>query len=193
MILEKTAVKAALPSVWFKVYHIRLKGHFDTDYGYIGVTKSELKDRLRKHRSGETLISSVLRETPKDQIEIVELYRFTDKEEALEHEFMLRPMMNMGWNRFAGGNIGTTLYCPKCKKPLKGRANDNALCADCHDTRFKGNRYKLMDPNGREYYPDSLREFCKEHDLQSSHIIEVAQGKKMQHKGWTATIIEGRR
>lgn len=44
----------------------------------------------------------------------------------------------------------------------------------------------VTDTNGKEYIVNGVTEFAQEHGLHHSHLLEVAQGKARQHKGWTA-------
>lgn len=42
-------------------------------------------------------------------------------------------------------------------------------------------------PDGTEYrVEDGLRGFCREHQLSSSTLVQVAKGNRTHHKGWTA-------
>ena len=43
----------------------------------------------------------------------------------------------------------------------------------------------LISPEGIKHQLLSCRHFCKEHNLDDSHICKVLQGKQKQHKGWT--------
>lgn len=44
-------------------------------------------------------------------------------------------------------------------------------------------------PDGTEYAVQGIRKFCKEHQLDHSAIIRVAQGKQKNHKGWQAHYV----
>jgi hypothetical protein len=39
---------------------------------------------------------------------------------------------------------------------------------------------------GKETYYESVTAACREHDLQKSNLISVINGKRKQHKGFTA-------
>lgn len=44
----------------------------------------------------------------------------------------------------------------------------------------------FIDPNGNLVAPiTNLAEFCREHDLDDTHMIAVANGRICSHKGWT--------
>lgn len=49
------------------------------------------------------------------------------------------------------------------------------------------NTYRLIDIDKNINVIDNLEEFCKIHNLQSSHMIKVCSGKRKHHKGWTGT------
>ena len=44
--------------------------------------------------------------------------------------------------------------------------------------------------DGTCYISKNLRKFCREHNLVSNNMSEVANGKRKQHKGWTCRYIE---
>ncbi|CAM0108522.1 HNH endonuclease [Vibrio phage PS15B-6] len=44
--------------------------------------------------------------------------------------------------------------------------------------------YKLTTPNGDEITICNMAQFCKGNDLNASHMIHVATGKRKSHKGW---------
>lgn len=45
--------------------------------------------------------------------------------------------------------------------------------------------YILVDPSGKEIHiKNGLEKFCKENNLQRSHLVSVASGKRKHHKGW---------
>jgi group I intron endonuclease len=46
--------------------------------------------------------------------------------------------------------------------------------------------YILTAPSGEEIFVNNLPEFCRQHNLQSSHICHVCKGKRKHHKGWVA-------
>lgn len=48
----------------------------------------------------------------------------------------------------------------------------------------------VTSPDGIEYVAHGLKQFCKEHNLLRHHLIEVADGKCKQHRGWTARYPE---
>jgi len=44
----------------------------------------------------------------------------------------------------------------------------------------------VFSPDGTEYRVTGIRQFCREHSLNPSHLSEVARGKQSNHKGWIA-------
>lgn len=48
----------------------------------------------------------------------------------------------------------------------------------------------VTSPDGTEYFVHGIVEFCKEHNLAHSSIMQVAKGKQKQHRGWTARFPE---
>jgi len=45
-------------------------------------------------------------------------------------------------------------------------------------------KYKMTSPEGEEFIVDGIMDFCKKYNLNHSHLIAVAKGRKKQHKGW---------
>lgn len=48
---------------------------------------------------------------------------------------------------------------------------------------------KFVSPEGNEYYYNSQKEGCKEHNLPTSKISEVKNGKLPHYKGWKVYIL----
>lgn len=177
----------------YKVYHIHKKGNNDLSEGYVGVTRRSLAYRLSQHFCSTRPVGKILRSLGKENVEI-SLIKMLPKAEALNMEYVLRPKRNMGWNTMAGGNVAT-VRCPVCGKPLPKRKT-GTVCIDCFDTKFKkgdmphnygtGKRYLITDPDGNTYTPESLVEFCKEHELTPQNLRMVAKGTRKHHKGWKA-------
>lgn len=180
----------------YKVYHIHEKGNNDLSSGYVGVTRRSLSYRLSQHFCSKRPVGEILRNLGRENVEIT-LVKMLPKAEALNMEYVLRPELNMGWNRMAGGNAAT-VRCPVCGKPMPKRRT-GTVCRECFDTRFKkgdmphnygtGKRYLITDPNGNTYTPESLVEFCREHGLTPQNLRKVAKGTRKHHKGWKAVEI----
>lgn len=51
--------------------------------------------------------------------------------------------------------------------------------------------WELTDAEGKEYKTDNLRQFCREHGLNQSNVLYVAQGKMAHSKGWKARYADG--
>jgi hypothetical protein len=49
-------------------------------------------------------------------------------------------------------------------------------------------RYQFVSPNGDKVTVFNLRRFCRENNLNASHMAQVALGKENQHKGWTIAL-----
>lgn len=54
-----------------------------------------------------------------------------------------------------------------------------------HNNYSKAKGGKLRGPDNNIYVFENIREFCREHKLQQSHIVKVLKGMYKQHKGWT--------
>ena len=182
----------------YTLYHIRPKGETDTSKFYVGITKNSLKARLGQHMHSKRPVGDVLRTLGQDAIEIVSLGKYP-LQEALQKEYELRPYMHMGWNIMAGGQR-RTVVCSGCGKYLPKRRT-GAQCEGCNDRRFKvgdmppnygkGVKAVLVDPEGNEYMPFSLHQFCAKHGLVTANVRKVLKGERKHTKGWTARLLEG--
>ena len=182
----------------YTLYHIRPKGETDTSKFYVGITKNTLQYRLGQHFHSPRPVGDALRALGREAIEIVCLGKFP-LQEALQEEYKLRPYTNMGWNILAGGNV-RTVTCSGCGKYLPKRRT-GAQCEDCNNRRFKegdmphnygkGVRAVLVDPEGNEYMPFSLHQFCPKHGLVTSNVRKVLKGERKHTKGRTARLLEG--
>lgn len=177
----------------YKVYHIRIKGNEDIGDGYIGITRRNIKYRLSQHYQSQRRVGTILRSIPKDQIEVVELYRLAE-DTAKTVEFMLRPDRHVGWNDMAGGNRSTVM-CTTCGTPLPKRRT-GSQCGKCNDGKFgkgnipfnygKGERYKLISPDGEIFFPEAFTVFCRERGLNPQNLRKVASGARHHSNGWKA-------
>lgn len=182
----------------YTVYHIRPKGETDTSKYYIGITKNSLSVRLGQHMCSNRPIGDVLRALGRDSVEIVPLHK-APLHDALQLEFNYRPRRFMGWNIQAGGEE-STVKCSGCGKLLPKRKT-GAMCSACNHTKFSigqmphsfgtGIKCILVSPEGEEFIPYSLHQFCKERGLVTANIRKVLKGERKQSKGWTARLIDG--
>lgn len=181
----------------YKVYHIHEKGNYNTDQGYIGITRRSLAYRLGQHFNSKRPVGEILRKLGRDNVEIT-LLDMCPKEVALEVEYYFRPQRFMGWNTRAGGDKPTVI-CPVCGKAMPKRKS-GTICRDCKETRFtvghkphnygKGEKYRLTAPDGTVYEPVAFTAFCTEHNLTAQNLRSVAKGKRYHHKGWKAERID---
>ena len=75
------------------------------------------------------------------------------------------------------------------KHPLWGRTHTQESRNKMSQTQLKY-LYELTDSNGDIYVTDNLRAFTRQHDLNQGNLVNVINGKKKSHKGWTARIVE---
>ncbi len=50
--------------------------------------------------------------------------------------------------------------------------------------------YIVTTPEGKEIYIKNLKAFCREHELNPTHMIQTAKGFHMRHKGWRCRYAE---
>lgn len=51
---------------------------------------------------------------------------------------------------------------------------------------FRAKPFKIKNPNGEIIEGENLKKFCKENNLNNSHIGAVIKGHRKHHKGWSA-------
>lgn len=57
-----------------------------------------------------------------------------------------------------------------------------------HSVAELGNQISVVEfscPKGARVKVSNIRQFCRDNDLQPSHMCEVLSGERKQHKGWT--------
>jgi len=52
------------------------------------------------------------------------------------------------------------------------------------NSQAKSREWIIIDPNGEESRVVNLCQFCKDHDLSTGHMSNVAKGIRSHHKGW---------
>ena len=86
----------------YYIYWIKKKEHNNIfSEGYVGISNSPER-RLLEHSINKSMVGNNIRKY-RDDIEIVVLYQFNNKEDALSKEKELRPRKKIGWNIAVGG------------------------------------------------------------------------------------------
>jgi hypothetical protein len=89
------------------VYWIRKKEHTDIyTQGYVGVTKTNLEERVRSHKKNykNSIVAGKLRKY--DDLVCEVIHNVPSLAEALELEAKYRPTPMVGWNLQRGGELG---------------------------------------------------------------------------------------
>jgi len=167
----------------YKVYHIHEVGDTDTSKGYIGITRRSLSYRLGQHKHSKRPIGLILRSGI--EVAIRQIGNMVSKDDAMYIEGALRPNMNIGWNVMCGGNRSN----PNWRKPT-GAITTFAKGHEPHNSG-KGEKYKLISPEGDVFYPEVFTVWCREHGLTPQNIRKVAKGTRKHSKGWNAEKITG--
>jgi hypothetical protein len=160
----------------YKVYHIHEKGKPELNDGYIGITKRTIRHRFGQHKSSTRPTGFKIRELGVENV-MVTILAYLPKYEASMMERQLRPINNTGWNLDAGGLYGLT-----ASRFNKGHEPHNL---------GKGEKYKLISPEGDVFYPEVFTVWCREHGLTPQNIRKVAKGLRKHSKGWRAEKITG--
>jgi group I intron endonuclease len=73
--------------------------------------------------------------------------------------------------------------------PRKGVILSNQTKSLLRNARLKHSKtYSITAPDGMTETTSHLKEFCSKHNLNLSHMIEVANGKHKHHKGYRVTL-----
>lgn len=114
-------------------------------------------------------------------LEIVE-----DKNNLIQREQFwldtLKPFGNNGYNsrRKADSNLGIKWSSKQREK------NENLWTDEYRKEQGKksAKTYTFISPEGNKVIITNLHEFCEKHNLCYCHMLELINGKRMQHKGW---------
>lgn len=79
----------------------------------------------------------------------------------------------------------------KMSRIRTGHTTSNATRAKISESNVIGNAWRMKtlivtSPEGETFTIHGIGQFCKEHNLNRSAIIQVAKGKANHHKGWKA-------
>lgn len=178
----------------YYVYHIKLPNHTLND-GYIGVSNDPDR-RLYEHKnhSGNLHLQRAFAKYEEVVLEI--LHCCFTQEEAYTLETFYRPLEQMGWNINKGGmhppsQLGKT-FPPEinAKKASKGPKNPmyGTIGHKCPSAK-PANIYKYTT---NEIIASNvvINEYCREHNLNASHMSSTARGDRRQHKGYYAKYIQ---
>lgn len=82
-------------------------------------------------------------------------------------------------------NLGKTVTSEQRRKisqKLTGRKPTKEHIQNQINAQSK--RFKVYSPDGTEQIIKNLEEFCRQQELNSAHMRQVASGNRKQHKGW---------
>lgn len=83
--------------------------------------------------------------------------------------------MTVGGEHSVAGRKGSPEHRMKMSKIMKGRVKFTKT-------------YLVTTPVGETINVDNLAKFCRENKINNSHMTEVAQGKRKQHKGYKCSF-----
>lgn len=99
-----------------------------------------------------------------------------------------------GYNNFLGNTWfkGKT-HSDDAKKAI---GEKNRIAHQKNKDRYDeiyGNRLgidiRVITPDGKTIVINNISKFCREHDLDKSHLIKVAKGKALTHKGYSCEYL----
>lgn len=145
------------------VYWIREKQHNNIyTEGYVGITKKELKERVREHKKnkGNSVVAGKLRKH-KDLVWSV-VHEVQTLDEALSFENEYRPFQNTGWNLQKGGEVGVepewySIPENSLRHSMKTSEATRRGIATKDTTEARSERAKLNHKNKPESYRDIVK------------------------------------
>jgi len=79
----------------------------------------------------------------------------------------------------------------KAKRSAAAKKRGMSAIAKAAGVAATSKQWICTSPEGVEYHITNLREFCRTHELLSHSMWLIAQGKQIQHKGWTCEYARG--
>jgi predicted GIY-YIG superfamily endonuclease len=145
------------------VYWIRERQHEDIyTEGYVGITKKELKERVREHKKnkGNSIVAGKLRSSQDLVWSVIHEVETLEEALSLEHEY--RPFQNTGWNLQRGGEIGVesdwySIPENSLKHSKKTSEATRRGIATKDTTEARSERAKLIHKNKPESYKDIVK------------------------------------
>lgn len=173
---------------------------------YIGQTIQQVKTRFNWHYNnpGSPMIHNALQKYGRDRFKITILCKYTSKEELDKMEkYYIKKYNTMdrsiGYNRSEGGDGTHGYHHTKDAKEAMSKWCKGRFCGK--DNHFYGKKHTIetklkmrkclvvMFPDGHEEIIHGIKEFCQLHNLDISHMVKVANGKRNHHKGfWCAYL-----
>ena len=77
---------------------------------------------------------------------------------------------------------------PETRAKISMSKTGHKLTPEAYTGRMKS--LIVIAPDGTEQTIHGIKQFCREHHLNASHLLQVAKGKERQHKGWKARFPE---
>ncbi|NOH23530.1 HNH endonuclease [Vibrio europaeus] len=75
----------------------------------------------------------------------------------------------------------------KDEDKANNHANNLEYCTAQYNTEYsQAKTFHFLTPEGELTKVFNLKKFCRENNLNSGNLNQVALGKRKQHKGWTA-------
>jgi len=155
---------------------------------YIGITNN-YSMRCNNHRRTTACpaIAAAIRKYGWDNFthEILQENLTLDEANTMEQQFIKEhnTLYPNGYNLTTGGKVGKKFPHTEERKravseKLKGRRlSKERILKNCR-------KYVITDPSGHVFCIANLYQFCKDHQLNSGAMANVARGALKQYKGW---------
>lgn len=73
--------------------------------------------------------------------------------------------------------------------PMYGKTQSEEAKEKQREKRCK-RKYSITSPSGETFITNNIKKFCREHNLDSSNVYNIVNGKYKQYKGYTGKILE---
>jgi len=144
----------------YYIYWIKRKSHNNVlTEGYVGFSNN-VERQFEEHKSATSKVGKAIKKY--SDVEVITLYKFKSKQEALDKEKELRPEERIGWNIAIGGQVPpliTKEAAQKISQTLK-RKKISPYCEKTHSpeslekaklTKIKANRKMYHNPITGDY------------------------------------------
>jgi len=124
---------------------------------------------------------------------------FTNRKHSAESKLKMSESRTGKGNHFYGKNL-TKDHRAKISEALRGREFSNAHKRKISESRIgkylgsenkTSKKYIITGPNGNNILIHGLSNFCRENNLNQSHMSSCATGKRKSHKGFKCKIFLG--
>lgn len=169
---------------------------------YIGQTIRTVNARFYHHKynaknyMANVYLYNAMRKYGIEKFKVEQIDEAKTKEELNEKERLWISKLSPAYNMTEGGDGGccrrghkfTEEHKAKIAAAMRGKKMSSEHKEKLIQSRVK--TYQFLDPNGNLVEITNLAKFCKENNLNQSHMVGLHKGRYgvVSHKGWTRSV-----